>query len=65
MATKAVAQMNVGEGGSSGPRRGIDPDPPQWGVGGEKGGSRGQGRKRLQSMIFVHFPLSELLKGAS
>jgi hypothetical protein len=40
-----VARTNVGEGGSSGPGRGVDPDPPQWGVGAEKGGRRGQGRE--------------------
>jgi hypothetical protein len=45
MATKAVARTNIGEGGNSGPGRGVDPDPPQWGVGAKKGGRRGQGRE--------------------
>jgi hypothetical protein len=45
MATKAVAHTNVGEGGSSGPGRGVDPHPPQWGEGAEKEGRRGQGRE--------------------
>jgi hypothetical protein len=63
--TKAVARTNVGEGGSSGPGRGVDPYSPQWGVGAEKGGEEDREGKRLQSMILVHFPLSEWLKGAS
>jgi hypothetical protein len=65
MAAKAVAQTNVGEGGSSGPGRGVDPDPSQWGVGAEKGGEEDREGKQLQSMILMHFPLSEWLKGAS
>jgi hypothetical protein len=59
MATKAVARTNIGEGDSSGPGRRVNPDPPQWGVGAEKGGEEYREGKRLQSMILVHFPLSK------
>jgi hypothetical protein len=59
MATKAVARTNIGEGGNSGLGRGVDRDPPQWGVGAEKGGEEDREGKRLQSMILVHFPLSK------
>jgi hypothetical protein len=54
METKVLAHTNVGKGGSSGPGRGVDRDPPQWGVGAEKGGEEDREGKRLQSMILVH-----------
>jgi hypothetical protein len=53
MATKAVARTNVGEGGSSGLGRGVDPNPPQWGVGAEKGGRRGQVKEHVPPCVVL------------